>query len=351
MTVPKTSQHWVLQHKPTAMPVLTGPDATFALETRDIPALKQDEVLIKVHYLSNDPAQRGWISKGIDPARLYLPPVAQDAPMTARVLGQVVDSRSESYKAGQVVAANGSWSEYIVVPASSCQPIPEVPGMTIKQTHYLGALGMTGLTAYYGLKIVAEAKASDVVMVSGAAGATGSMVVQIAKHILGCKKVFAMAGTDEKCRWIESLGADRCLNYKSANFKKDLIALTPDFVDVFFDNVAGPTLDLMLTRMNRHGRVAACGAIADYNSGSPKALTNYFEIISMRIQIRGLIVMDYMGHAQEVVQELIGAMKAGKIKITDANETVVKTGFEGVPKVWMGLFEGVNQGKLITEIA
>lgn len=344
------NRQWILENKPEGVPTTTGSSPTFVLKESPVPKLEDDQVLVKVHYLSNDPAQRGWIAKGADPKRLYLPPVQQGSPMTARILGQVVDSRSDKYKKGDKVMATGSWSEYLAVPASICQPVPQLPGMTVDDTHFLGALGMNGLTAYYGIKVVVETRPSDVVLVSGAAGATGNLVVQIAKHILGCKKVYGMAGTDEKCRWVESLGADKCLNYKSPTFQQDLIDLTPDFVDVFFDNVGGEILDMMLKRMATHGRIAACGAIADYNSRAPAGLKNYFEIISMRLQIRGLIVLDYVSHAQEVVQELLEAMRDGKIKIGPDSETVVKGDFEQLPHTWMRLFEGANTGKLITEI-
>jgi NADPH-dependent curcumin reductase CurA len=215
---------------------------------------------------------------------------------------------------------------------------------------------MTGLTAYYGIKEVGETKAGDVVVVSGAAGATGSMAVQIAKKLVGAKRVVGIAGSDEKCRWVESLGADKCVNYKKDDFKEALIEAAKvegqgkGYVDVFFDNVGGEILDFMLTRMALHGRVVACGAISEYNSRKGTMLKNYFEIISMRIQIRGMIVMDHLGKAQEVMGIFNRAIQEGKLKVSEENEHVVEASFEEVPQVWMKLFEGANTGKLVTKL-
>ena len=209
----KTRQ-WVLAKKPTDLPQLDGPDQTFKLVETEMPAPKDDEVLIKLTHLSNDPAQRGWIDPNINPERLYRPPVQEGTPMAARGLCEVVESESSSYKAGDTVLASLGWSEYAVMPAKELQPAADLPG-GMSKTHYLGALGLTGLTAYFGLTEVVGTTKDDIVVVSGAAGATGMMCVQIAKKIIGCKKVIGMAGTDEKCKWVESIGADLCLNCQS----------------------------------------------------------------------------------------------------------------------------------------
>ena len=270
--------------------------------------------------------------------------------MSARGIGEVIDSKSSELPKGTLVAANTDWAEYAVINMKSCTPIKKVPGLEV--THFLGALGMTGMTAYYGIKEIVRAGPKDTVVVSGAAGATGSMVIQIAKNLIGCKRVIGMAGTDEKCRWVESLGADVCLNYKKPEFKEELSKSTEGYVDVFFDNVGGDILDLMLKRMAKHGRIAACGAISNYNKSTPDGLKNYFEIISMRLQILGFIVFDFYaaGKAPAATQELIDALKDGKISIGDQNETVIDAGFEAIPETWMKLFDGENTGKLITKL-
>jgi hypothetical protein len=333
------------------MPVLSGPAATFKLVTSDLPPLEDDQVLLKILYLSNDPAQRGWISKDLDPKRLYVPPVAQGACMRAWGISEIVESKSSKLSKGTLVTATVCWAEYAVLNASDCMPIPEVPGLS--PTHFLGAFGITGLTAYYGLKTIVKAGPADTVVVSGAAGATGSMVVQIAKKILGCKRVIGIAGTDEKCQWVESLGADICLNYKAPDFKESLINATEGFIEVYFDNVGGEILDLMVTRMARYGRIAACGAISGYNDSRSVGLRNYVQVITMRLEIKGFVVLDFTkerDQASAAVQELIQALKEKRIILGEENEMVISPGFEGIPETWMKLFEGGNKGKLVTKL-
>lgn len=190
------------------------------------------------------------------------------------------------------------------------------------------------------------------VVVSGAAGATGSMVVRIAKTVIGCKKVVGIAGSDDKCRWVESLGADICLNYKSATFSQDLVKGTPDFVDVFYDNVGGAILDIMLTRMARHGRITVCGAIASYNNstGNGAGLRNWFQVFSMRLEIRGFVVKDYAAQFEEGLAILMRALADGKLTIDANSEHVVDRDFADAPQIWMRLFSGQNRGKLITKL-
>ena len=350
MSRPTETRQWILTNKPTDLPELSGPNQTFTLKTVSLPSLKDDQVLVKSLFVSNDPAQRGWIANDIDPERLYVPPVTQGSVMRAKSLAEVVESKSSSFRKGDKVVAATGWAEYAVHNTKDCQAAEDIPGLS--PTHYLGAFGSTGLTAYYGLKIVARAGKEDTVVVSGAAGATGSMVVQIAKKMLGCKKVIGIAGSADKCKWVERLGADVCLNYKESSFKQDLIKATDGFVEVYFDNVGGDILDLMFTRMKRQGRIAACGAIVDYNNSEKSGLKNWYEVISNRIEIRGFINLDFVkaGKAPAAVRELVTAAKEGKIKVGDESETVVDTKFEEVPKTWMLLFEGANTGKLVTKL-
>lgn len=185
------SKQWILTNKPTDQPELSGPNQTFTVKTASLPSLADNQVLLKTLYISNDPAQRGWIAKDIDPERLYRPPVPQGAVMVARSIAEVIESKSTRYSKGDKVRAATGWAEYSVINEQECQACEDIPGSSV--THYLGAFGMTGLTAYYGTKIVARAGKEDTVVVSGAAGAAGSMVVQIAKKMLGCKKVIGMA--------------------------------------------------------------------------------------------------------------------------------------------------------------
>lgn len=271
--------------------------------------------------------------------------------MRARAVAEVLESKHPKFKKGDKVLANAGWAEYAVNDPQNLQlqTLQELEGVSV--THFLGAFGLTGLTAYYGTKIIARAGPGDTVVVSGAAGATGSMVVQIAKKMLGCKRVIGMAGSDEKCRWVESLGADVCLNYKEG-FKRELVEATEGFVEVYFDNVGGEILDLMLGRMKKEGRVAACGAVSNYNTSRPTGLRNWHEVITNRLEIKGFIILDFVasGKAGEATAEMVKACKEGKITVDESMETVVETKFEDVPKTWMMLFEGGNTGKLVTKL-
>ncbi|KXG45974.1 uncharacterized protein PGRI_048300 [Penicillium griseofulvum] len=347
--MPSTTQQWILANQPTGHPVLSGPSATFKLESTSLPKPTATQAVLKNVLFSNDPAQRTWITPGLDPERMYLPPVPQGAPMSCFALAEVVESGSPNELAvGNLAVVPTSWSEYSVHEIKGLQVIKPIEGLDLG--HFLGALGFTALTGYYGIKEVAKATKDDTIVVSGAAGATGSMVVQIAKKIIGCKRVIGIAGTDEKCRWVEKLGADICINYKKDTFEQDLIKATEGFVEVYYDNVGGSILDLMLTRMKRHGRIAVCGTISNYNTPNPTGIKNFFEVVSMRINITGFIVTDYIHKLGDVVAELCQAWMEGKIIIDDSMQTVVEAKFEEVPAVWMKLFEGANTGKLLTKI-
>lgn len=349
MSTPIKSQRWFLAQKPTDHISLSGADQTFKIEVTELPHLQDGELLLKTIYLSNDPAQRGWIDANPG-ERLYVTPVAIGETMRAGGISEVIESRDDNFKKGSLVSHIGGWEDYHIKPAKTVQPIREIPGLS--PTHFLGALGGTGLTAYSGLVNVVEFKAGESLVVSGAAGATGSMVVQIAKHILGASKVIGLAGSDEKCRWVEKLGADVCINYKNSDWKEQLAKVTSDYVDVYFDNVGGEQLDFMLTRLKNHGRVAACGAIADYNKGEKSGLKNWFNVVTQRINIRGFIVMDHIqdGNAEKIVGILSKAVEEGKISVGDQNETVIATHFNDIPKTWIKLFDGSNTGKLVTKL-
>jgi NADPH-dependent curcumin reductase CurA len=348
---PTTSRHWVLSKKPTDLPVLSGADATFSLTTTPLPSVEEGQVLIKIQYLSNDPAQRLWISGDIEPERLYTTPVEVGDTMTSYAcISEVIESRSEKLPVGSVVLADAGWREYAVLPEEECMLVEPIEGLNA--THYVSLFGVVGVTAMYGLVDIAQAGPNDTVVISGAAGAVGSMAVQIAKHVLGCKRVIGIAGTDAKCMWVERLGADVCINYKNSSFKEDVKKATEGYVEVFFDNVGGEILDLMLTRIKKDGRVAACGAISDYNSSEIPGIKNWYQVIAMRIQIRGFVVLDAAptGRWTEIVKSLIQGYKDGEIKATEEGLAIVPTKFEDIPKTWMELFEGRNSGKLLTKI-
>lgn len=348
--MPQTKE-WVLNAHPKGLPTYKGSDSTFKLTEKDLPALQDGQVLLKVQYFSNDPAQRGWIDYYPDESRLYVPAVHEGDVMQAFSLAEVIESKADNVKKGDIVSGATGWAQYSVRDARAVRVVEPLPN-NLPITHYLGALGMTGLTAYSGLIEVAQATKDDVVVVSGAAGATGSMVVQIAKKILGCKKVIGIAGGQQKCDWVKKLGADECVDYKSPDFQEQLVKATPEFANVYFDNVGGDILDFVLTRMAKGGRVAACGAISNYNAKEEEKgdiLKNWFQVISMRLHIRGFIVLDHAAKFPQILEEFRKALKEGKLDITEG-EHVVDTKFEDVPGTWLKLFEGANTGKLITKL-
>ncbi|KAL9085720.1 MAG: hypothetical protein Q9165_007469 [Trypethelium subeluteriae] len=353
MSGPSSTRQWILANLPTRDPVLSGPNPTFTLQTNALPSLDATSVLVKTLYFSNDPAQRGWIQKDIDPARLYTTPVPANAPMRSLFIGEIVTAGSATQlRPGQLVTGQSSWTEYAVLSEAELRVLETSPG--ISPTVFIGALGGPGLTAYYALLDVVRLSAEDgLVVVSGAAGAVGSVAVQVAKKMVGVKRVVGIAGSEEKCRWVESLGADVCLNYKNASFEEDLKRATEGDADVFLDNVGGEILDLMLSRMKTFGRIAACGSISTYNRyGEAIGMKNWYEIISNRLEVRGFIVTDAIvnGKAKGFLEALTLAIKEGKLKLDEGSETIVETKFEDVPRTWMRLFEGKNQGKLITKL-
>ncbi|KAI0025398.1 hypothetical protein F4780DRAFT_326985 [Xylariomycetidae sp. FL0641] len=347
----RTTKQWILASKPTGAPVLDGPDATFKLQTAEVPPLGDGQILCKVRYFSNDTGLRNFIQSTVAPERFYVPTVPVGSPMRSGIIAEVVESASPQHRPGDLVMDFhlGVWSELVVLDAATAQPLAPLPN-GLPLTHYLGAFGASGLAAYTGLYYAGGARPEHTVVVSAAAGATGSMAVQIAVRLLGAKRVVGIAGGPAKCRWVrEALGAHACVDYKSASFAADLAAATPDEVDVYFDNVGGAVLDAVLTRMRRFGTVAVCGAVAGYNDDRPMALRNWFELISMRITVRGFIMLDYMDKVPQILGELIAAAADGRIVLKDA-ETVVEAPIEQQPEVWMRLFSGFNQGKLLTKL-
>ncbi|KAM0749531.1 NAD(P)-binding protein [Meredithblackwellia eburnea MCA 4105] len=325
--------------------------STWKLSTESLPSqLPPSSVLLQTIWLSNDPAQRGWIQKDMSEERLYRKPVRKGEVMASGALCKVLASTSDKWKVGAILNAGVGWVEYAVVEDSNpiLQPIPDgLPSPTLA----MSILGGTALTAWFGLHEVGLIKKEDTVLISGAAGSTGSIAVQIAKNIVGCKRVVGIAGGKEKCEYVKTLGADECLDYKSSTFEEDLAKALPEDCEVYFDNVGGSVLNAVLPHVKRFGRVIACGAIATYNDASASVLTNYFEVIANRITIRGFLWFDYISKAPDVRQTLAEAFQAGKIKATGDHETIVEAKFEDIPNIWQKLFTGGNRGKLITKIA
>ncbi|TPG48824.1 NADP-dependent oxidoreductase [Rhodanobacter glycinis] len=311
----------------------------FDLIEQPVPELKDGEVLVCVLYLSMDPTNRVWMRD----IPQYLPPVAIGEVMRALGLGRVVQSRSAQYQVGELVQGVTGWQDYLVLHESAkgyvCLPAdPGIPLPTL-----LGACGMSGVTAYYGLTDIAPVQPGETLVVSAAAGSVGSIAGQIGK-IMGAR-VVGIAGGADKCRYLtDELGFDAAVDYKAADFKQQLKAATPDGLHVNFENVGGEVMRAVLSRMVIGGRVALCGLISGYNS-SERPSDDFGVIVMKRLSMRGFLVLDYT-KTREAVQALGGWIREGKLK---AEETVAD-GLENAPVVLNRLFDGSHRGKLVLRV-
>ncbi|KDQ15907.1 hypothetical protein BOTBODRAFT_31355 [Botryobasidium botryosum FD-172 SS1] len=335
-TLPETVTRVFLAERPGAGPIK---DDTFAVERVPLPQpASDDEVLVRVDYVSLDPAMRGWLND----TRSYIAPVKIGETMRAQGLGTVVKG-NKTFQVGDQVSGGLGWAEYAVLKEKALTKITPPEGSTALD--YLGPLGMPGMTAYIGLLEVSGINAGETLLVSGAAGAVGSIVCQIGK--LKGAKVVALAGADEKCRWLEEeLGVDRALNYKSPNFRKEFKDAV-GYLDVFFDNVGGDILDLALTRLNKNARIALCGAISDYNVKEKKGMQNYLNLISQRAKIEGFVVLDYTARFPEFAAEVAQWIKEGRVK----RKFHIEEGVERCPEYLQLLFNGGNTGKLVVKVS
>jgi len=273
-----------------------------------------------------------------------LPPVQIGEVMRAIGLGVVVQAGNESaFKEGDIVTGSFGWTEFAVMKDKALQELKPPPGSTALD--FLNTLGMPGMTAYFGLNEIGQLKPGETLLVSGAAGAVGSLVCQLGKRTGA--KVIALAGSDEKCAWLEGeLEVDKALNYKSETFQEDLKNAV-GYLDVFFDNVGGEILDLALKRLNKNARVVLCGAISAYNSSQPRGLVNYQNIIAQRAKIQGFVVFDYASQYPKAIGDLASALGDGTLK----RKFHVVEGIENAPKALLMLFSGANTGKLVLKVS
>ncbi|OBA17969.1 NAD(P)-binding protein [Metschnikowia bicuspidata var. bicuspidata NRRL YB-4993] len=328
-------------------------DSTFKIVDTELPDVKDGELRIKALYLSNDPTQRLWISAGQDPKRQYMPPILKGDAIRTLGLGEVLESKSDKYVKGDVISGVFHWGDEIIIPEAS---VSAKVDKSLPYEWYLSAIGLTGLTAYFGLQKVGQFKEGQTVLVSAASGATGSMVVQLAKHFFKASKVVGIAGSDEKCKWVESLGADLCVNYRDADYKKKIDDFIGDeHFDVYFDNVGGDMLDYALKRTKRYGRIIACGAISGYNDVSKMDVSAWVEIISNRLTVQGFIVFDFFSEFPQAVEDIVAVIKSGKVTVEEGVHIEDVSKFENplekVPEVWFKLFsEDKPRGKLLTKL-
>ena len=333
------NRQWLLKQRPRGM---VGPEH-FEPVASDMPRpdFSRGEVLLKTRMLGFDPAMRGWI---IDEPS-YLPPVQLGEVMRSTSVCEVVASQSPELPEGMLVRGMTGWQEYCVAgPGSAMPPEPLPQGMTPEMA--LSVMGFTTLTAYFGLLEIGQPKPGDTVVVSGAAGATGSAVAQIAK-LKDCR-VIGIAGGEEKCRWLrESCGIDELIDYRSEDVASRLQELCPLAINVFFDNVGGATLEAVIGQMADFGRIALCGAISAYNDAEPgPGPRNLMTLVRRRIRMQGFIVLDFLDRYQAAMAEIGEWVRDGKI----AWRADVQQGFENIPATLQRLFSGANQGKQLLEL-
>ena len=330
-----TNEQWVLRARPEGLPKASD----WEWRTGEVAEPGEGEVVVRTVYLSLDPAMRGWMSHDT-----YVPAVELGAVMRGGGVGVVEASRHPKFAAGDLVQGMVGWQKYAVLDGKTLLKLPELP---VPLGARLGLLGHIGFTAYFGLLDVGAPKEGETLVVSAAAGAVGSLVGQIGK-IKGCR-VVGIAGSDEKCEWIvKELGFDGAINYKKDDLKKKLRELCPAGIDVYFENVGGRTLEVVLDQMNLFGRIAVCGMISGYNATEREAGPgNLFQLNVKRLKMQGFLVTDYMPRAAEAVRDLVEWYGQGKMKY----RLDVTEGLENAPGAFLKLFDGSNQGKVVVRVS
>jgi NADPH-dependent curcumin reductase CurA len=324
---------WHLMNRPQGTPTAEN----FALKDVELPPLADGQIRLRNHWLSVDPYMRGRMND----VKSYVPAFQVGEPMEGGAIGEVVDSKAEGFAPGDLVQHMAGWRDEAVLPARAVNKLPQ---LGVPPELFLGVLGVTGATAYFGLLDVARAKEGDIVFVSAAAGAVGSVVVQIAKT--RGLTVIGSAGGSEKCEFVRSLGADQVIDYKAAPILKGLASAAPDGMDVYFDNVGGDHLDAAMALARNNARFAICGMIEGYNATAPMSLRFIQRIIAARISLKGFIVLDYMPRMAEFYAAMGPWVASGAVK---SRETVTE-GLENMPDAFLGLFKGENIGKMLVRL-
>lgn len=333
---PELNHRVLLAQRPEG---LVRPD-DFAFDTQAVPEPAAGEVLVRVEWLGIDATVRTWLSK----AEGYIEPVAVGDVVRGSGVGRVVASRSDKIAEGQLVATLPGWQEYAAVTDDPMLTTPLAEGTDPLAA--LGVFGANGLTAYVGLTEIGQVKQGETVVVSAAAGATGSIAVQIAK-ILGCR-VIGIAGTDEKCAWlIDELGIDGAINHRTDDIPARLHELCPKRIDVFFDNTGGPILDAALGRLADHARVVLCGAISSYNDRhKPPGPANYLNLIARRARMEGFISWDHWGRWAEITGTLGAWVADGRLH----HRSHIFEGLGSAPDALNAMFTGENIGKIVIRV-
>lgn len=326
----------LLNTRPHGKPILSN----FKFVEQEMPLTHSDEILLKTIYVSVDPYLRGRMTD----AKSYIPPFDLNKPIQSGIIAEVTESKHANFKTGDFVSGILDWKEYQI---SNGKGLTKVDSNGTNPSAYLSILGLTGLTAYLGLTQIAKPHSGETMVVSGAAGAVGSIVGQIGK-ILGCK-VIGLAGTDDKVNMLESeFGFDKAINYKTTvDLKAAIKAIAPEGVDIYFDNVGGEISDAVLANINKYARISVCGAISLYNETEiPIGPRVQPILIKNSVLMQGFIVSDYANKFPDAINKLNEWLQEGKLTYT---ETIVN-GFDQVPQAFMDLFEGKNKGKMIVKI-
>jgi len=332
------NRQWLLRERPDGL----VDRSHFTWTEAEVPPLEDGQFLVRNLVLSFDPTQRGWLNEGPG----YVPPVQIGEVMRAGSVGQVIDSRHPDFRVGDLVQGAFGWQDYAVSDGRGLLTVSKVPpGLPL--TNVLSIYGITGLTAYFGMLDVGRPKGGDVVLVSGAAGATGSVAGQIAK-IEGCR-VVGIAGGPEKCSWlVDEAHFDAAVDYKNDDVAARLDALCPKGIDVYFDNVGGEILDHALARIRRGARVVLCGGISSgYGPRRPAGPRNYMMLVVQRARMEGFLILDYIDRFPEGVQRLAAWVREGRITFQED----VEEGLENAPETLARLFTGKNVGKQLLRIA
>ncbi len=311
----------------------------FTLTQVELPPLQDGQVLVRNRYMSVDPYMRGRMNEG----KSYVPPFEIGKPLEGGAVGEVIESRAKEFKPGDAVTSSFGWREYFLASAKELHPVNrETEPLSV----YLGALGMTGMTAWAGLRLV-ELREGETIFISGAAGAVGSVAGQLAK-LRGCQ-VIGSAGSAEKVQFLkEECAFDIAFNYRVAPIGEQLKLEVPEGIDVYFDNVGGETLEAALSALRLNGRIIACGGISGYNQEKPQpGPSNLFNVVTKRLTMKGLMVFDWLDRQAEFEKEVGGYFKAGKVK---HKETVVK-GIDKAVDAFIGLFRGQNIGKMVVKLS
>ncbi len=331
------NRQWLMTSRPEGMVSRDN----FTFQEVPVPAVTEGTMLVRNLYMSFDPTLRAWMNE----QDTYVSAIQIGEVMRCNAVGEVVKSTLPEYETGDLVQGGIGWQEYIVTDGSGIMPFQKLPPGT-PPNMALSVLGITGLTAYFGLLDIGQPKEGDVVVISGAAGATGSVVGQIAK-IKGCTTI-GIAGGKDKCQWLkDELGYDHVIDYKNDNVREALAAATPKGIDVYFDNVGGELLDHVLTRINIGARVVLCGAISGYNSKTATfGPRNYTRLIIQRGRMEGFIILDYAKRFPEAVGALLGWIKEGKLKYAED----IQEGIENAPETFERIFTGKNRGKQLLKV-